>query len=180
MTHYRKLEGGRVYLSPVHPDDAEPFIRWLSNPETAQYLQVFPKNLTITDERKWIAELGSAPTFAIVTLENDELIGNCSLIGVDGVNSTAELGIFIGEPQFLGKGYGAEAIRLLLGYGFNTLNLHSITLRVHGDNARAQRCYEKCGFREFGTRRESAFKHGRYFDVIYMDILRGDFENAGA
>jgi RimJ/RimL family protein N-acetyltransferase len=64
---------------------------------------------------------------------------------------------------------------LLLGYGFDTLNLHNITLTVQSDNARAIRCYEKVGFRVCGRCRESVFKNGGYVDTVYMDILENEY-----
>jgi RimJ/RimL family protein N-acetyltransferase len=88
----------------------------------------------------------------------------------------AFIGIFIGEDEQRSKGYGAEAIRLILGYGFKTMNLNNIMLSVHEDNYAGIACYKKAGFREAGRRREWVFKDGKYIDVIYMDILAREFE----
>ena len=73
------------------------------------------------------------------------------------------------------KGYGSEAITLLLDYAFNALNLNNIMLTVKALNERAIACYRKCGFREFGGRREDNFIAGRRYDTVYMDILSKDF-----
>jgi len=94
---------------------------------------------------------------------------------IEHIHRRATLGLFIGDAEQRGKGYGTEAIRLLLSYGFNILNLHSIMLVVHADNPKGLACYKKVGFKEFGRRRESRMKAGRYIDLIYMDILSTEF-----
>ena len=87
--------------------------------------------------------------------------------------------IFIGDKDYRSKGYGTEAIRLVLEYGFKYLNLKNINLDVFAFNERAIKCYEKCGFKEYGRRRKCKFVNGVYYDVISMDILdeesEGDF-----
>ena len=113
--------------------------------------------------------------FSIVLREPERLIGYICLPDPSYADRKAALSICIGEEADRGKGYGAEAIRLLLDYAFNTLRLHNIQLYLNGDNARALACYKKVGFKEFGRRRESKFHGGRYVDEIYMDILDGEF-----
>ena len=93
----------------------------------------------------------------------------------DSINRNAVLGIFIGDKEYRSKGYGKEAIELILDFGFNYLNLHEIKLDVMAFNERAQKCYKKCGFKEYGRRRESVYLNGKYYDVISMDILRREF-----
>lgn len=115
-------------------------------------------------------------TFSIVTIDGDKLIGTVGLERINQTHRTTTLGIFIGDKEFLNKGYGTEAIRLLLDYGFNYMNLHSIHLNLMSFNIRAQKCYEKCGFKETGRIRESRFINGRYYDVITMDILANEFQ----
>ena len=83
--------------------------------------------------------------------------------------------LFIGGEEQRGKGYGAEAIRLILNYGFKTLNLHSINLTVHADNYAGVACYKKVGFREVGRLPEVLFINGTYVDKIYMSILEHEF-----
>lgn len=75
----------------------------------------------------------------------------------------------------MNKGYGTEAIRLLLDYGFNYMNLHSVKLELMSFNERALKCYKKCGFKETGRIRENRFINGNYYDTITMDILEREF-----
>lgn len=90
------------------------------------------------------------------------------------ISQSAELGLFIGEEKDRNKGYGSEVIELLLNYGFDYLNLHSIMLSVYTFNERAIHCYEKIGFKEIG-RREAYYCRNQFHDVIFMDILKDEW-----
>lgn len=118
----------------------------------------------------------NAALFAIFELENLEVIGNCGLRDIDYRQGTATFGISIFNKDYWGKGYGTEATRLTLDYGFRFLNLHNIYLRVTGFNDRAQKAYLKAGFKEIGRRREAVRLGDRRFDVIFMDCLSTEFE----
>ena len=83
--------------------------------------------------------------------------------------------VFIGDKEFRNKGYGTEAIKLILEYGFKYLNLKNIKLDLMEFNERALKCYKKCGFKEYGRRRKCKFIDGEYYDTIEMDILKEEF-----
>ena len=102
-------------------------------------------------------------------------IGQCALFGVDGVARTAELGITIGDKDYWGRGYGREAVALLVDYGFRHHNLHRIHLKVHAANERAHRCYRACGFVEEGRLRNHVWSNGAYDDLMVMGILRSEW-----
>ena len=72
--------------------------------------------------------------------------------------------------------HGTEAIKLILEYGFKYMNLNNIKLDLMEFNTRALKCYEKCGFKEYGRRRKCKFVNGKYYDSISMDILAEEFE----
>ena len=176
MKYFKRVVGERVYLSPINPDDYEIYTKWINDPEVAQYMAFRTQLISLSSERKSLEKLADGGyTFAIVRLEDDQLIGNVGLMNFNEVARRATLGIFIGEAENRSRGYGAEALRLMLAYGFNTLNLHNIELLTHSDNERAFACYKKVGFREYGRRREGTFKNGKYMDNICMDILDREF-----
>jgi len=172
MRYFRKLQGERIYLSPVDPDDAEQVTKWMNDPEVAVYLGQHQNVTSLPSQQKKLEQKAeSGYNFAIVLNEGDRLIGSIGLGDVNQQSRCAAFGISIGEAEHRGKGYGAEAIRLLLRYAFDTLNLRNVMLCVHADNAQGLACYRKVGFREIGRRREATFKNGAYVDVVYMDIL---------
>ena len=82
---------------------------------------------------------------------------------------------YIGSKDYRNNGYGTEAIRLILEFGFKYLNLKNIKLDLMEFNERALKCYTKCGFKEYGRRRKCRFIDGMYYDAIEMDILDEEF-----
>jgi RimJ/RimL family protein N-acetyltransferase len=115
--------------------------------------------------------------FSIVTLEHDILLGRCLLFNIDWVDRRAMAGIVLGEKTYWGRGYGQDAMRLLLDYAFNLLNLNSIMLGTFSFNERAINCYKKVGFKEIGRRRQFRIIGDKKFDLILMDILAEEFES---
>lgn len=109
-------------------------------------------------------------------IEADGLfIGIGALFNWDHVARTCELGITIGDREYHGRGYGSEAITLLLDYAFRHHNAHRVWLTVNGDNERAIAAYERCGFREEGRLREHVWSDGEYVDFVYMGILKDEW-----
>ena len=176
MKYFRKMIGKRCYLSPMSTEDAEKYVLWLNDMEVAQYLTMAYQIIGVDVERETLERLvRQGYHFAIVESKKDELIGGCGLLNLDQINACAEVGIFIGEKSYWNSGYGEEALRLLLDYAFNILNLHNIMLKVYAYNSRAVRCYRKIGFQEIGRRRQAKRIQGGSYDIIYMDILAEDF-----
>ena len=172
MKYFKKLEGEHVYISPMNPGDAEIYTKWLNDPEIVKYLSVHNGLISLLGEKDYLEEFSKQEFhLCIVKKENDELIGSIALEEIDYKSGTAALGIFIGDVKNLGKGYGTEAIKLLTKYAFDHLRLHSIYLRTLDTNERAQKSYEKCGFKEFGRRHESMFIDGKYHDLVYMELI---------
>ena len=176
MKYFRKLVGDRIYLSPRNSEDVEKFTEWLNDFETTDYLGRSGILTTLDGEKNYL-EKNSSPeaSFVIVTIEGNEMIGTVSLESIDHINRCATLGIFIGNKDFRSKGYGTEAIQLILEYGFKYLNLKNIKLDLMEFNERALNCYKKCGFKECGRRRKCNFLDGKYYDSIEMDILNEEF-----
>lgn len=179
MKYYKKLVGERVYLSPVNVDDANTFVKWMNDFEVTDYIGRSENLLTLPAEEAWLKSMveGKNYLFSIVKNEDDKLIGNIELQNVNHTDRRATIGILIGEAEERSKGYGTEAINLLLDFAFNYLNINSVNLTLIAVNERAKRCYEKVGFKEFGRQRESRYVNGKYYDTIYMDILKSEFKH---
>jgi RimJ/RimL family protein N-acetyltransferase len=112
-------------------------------------------------------------SFAIVAEGN--FIGSCGLFNFDNLGHSCEMGIGIGNKLYWGKGYGREAITMLTDYAFRYRNMHKVFLRVHGVNERAQRAYKAVGYIEEGRLRAHVYSNGAYDDLIYMGILRSEW-----
>ncbi len=175
MKYFPKLVGNRLYLSPMSVEDAAIYVKWLNDPTVSENIGMDTKITTLESEKEWLKENQNKYNFAIVLKESDKLIGNISLIEVDLIHRNAVLGIFIGDDSNRGKGYGKEAIKLLLEYGFNNLNLNNIMLSVYSFNKRAIKVYESLGFKKFGTRHKSHYFKGKFYDEIQMEILKEEY-----
>ena len=177
MKYFKKLVGDTIYLSPRNSEDVEIFTKWLNDFQVTDGTGRSGLMVTLNGEKAYLEKIHDNENycFVIVTLENDEMIGTISLEKINYRNRSAELGIFIGDETYRGKGIGKEAIYLILDYGFNYLNLNSIQLSVLSFNERAITCYKKCGFKEAGRLRENYYLNGKYYDKILMDILRSEF-----
>ena len=179
MNFYKKLVGDTIYLSPRTAEAAEIFTEWLNDFQVTDYIGRSFQTLSLKQELEYFEEnLSNESNFFIVTLDGDKVIGTIGFNNVDHINRAATLGIFIGDKDYREKGIGTEAVRLLLDFGFNYLNLHNINLTVMDFNLRAQKCYLKCGFKEVGRTRENRYINGKYYDTISMDILDSEFNES--
>ena len=181
MKYTPKLVAEKCYLSPISSEDYEPFFHWLNDMEIAIRLNAYTMYISKEVEKNFLDGISQSTDkdyiFSIVDKEKDQLLGNCGLTKIDWLNRSAEFGIFIGEKSYWGKGYGKEATQLLLDYGFNALNLHSIALEAFAFNQSAIRMYQKCGFRQIGIRREAKIIGTKKYDMILMDILAQEYSS---
>jgi RimJ/RimL family protein N-acetyltransferase len=118
---------------------------------------------------------GSFP-FLVQRLDDERLIGEAMLEGAFSPHHNAWLAIGIGERELWGKGYGSDAVKILLRFGFQELNLHRINLGTFGYNLRAVRAYEKIGFVHEGALRQSLRRDRKRWDNYYMGILRSEWQ----
>ena len=177
--YFEKLSGKNIFLSPIDINDAEKYTKWLNDIEVVKYLELITQIVNVEKERYLLEQLNkSATVFAIIHKESGKMIGNTGLHKVNHLHSKAEAGIFIGDKNFWNRGYGTEAMQLLLDYGFNILNLHNISLKVIDYNERAFKSYRKCGFKEVGCLRESYQIGGELYDMRIMDILSTEYDSA--
>lgn len=174
--HLKKIIGKRIYLSPMTPEDADRYAEFFNDLEVTRGLTLSASYMSVEDEKSWLSShVSSNQDYSIIDAKTDSLIGSVGLDGIDMLNSTAEIGIAIGDKNYWDKGYGAEAMELLLDYGFRRLNLHSVFLHVYSFNERAVRCYKKVGFKMAGTLRSQVQRGGKFYDRHLMDILPDEF-----
>lgn len=177
MKYFKKLESQNLYLGPMMVEDAEVFVKWLNDYRVTDGIGKTKDVTTLENETEYLQGVtkNGDYNFSIVTKDKEQLIGTCSIMNINHINQTAEVGIFIGDESARGKGYGQEALKIILNYGFNTLNLHNIYLGVYSFNEQAIACYKKIGFKEAGRIREAKFHNGKRYDDIKMDILKDEF-----
>ena len=176
------LKGRKVKLAPIERKHIDLFLKWFNDPEVTQYLTMY-KPMTRHMEEEWYDALKhkeDAVYFSIQIIneeEFDKVIGNCAIHNIDCRNRAASCGITIGDKNYQNKGYGTEAMELLVEYGFHILNLNRIELSVYDFNTRAFKTYQKVGFVEEGRKRQARYHNGKYQDEIMMAIVKEDWEN---
>ncbi len=177
--------GELVRLAAPNPEaDAETIAAWSRDSEFQHLLETgVPRLLTAQSVKAEISESledekrqdRSFP-FVIRTLAEDRLIGFAELVINDWSQRNAWIGIGIGQRQDWGRGYGTDAMRLLMRFGFAELNLERLTLNVFAYNERAQRSYIKAGFAVEGRQRERLRRGSRRYDMIFMGALRDEWQ----
>jgi RimJ/RimL family protein N-acetyltransferase len=175
------LVGERVRLRALTDADLPQLEAWWLNPATvalqANTIRPMPPGPIREMFRKWSSnETPAAVGFCVVTVERGELLGHVSLWGDDPRNRAATMAIVIGE-EHTGNGYGPEALRLLMRYGFSELGLHRIELGVYAYNTRAAAVYRRLGFTEEGRRREAVLHDGVFHDSIVMAMLQPEWRD---
>lgn len=169
------LAGQRVRLRGVRDDDLATLAGWQMDAGRMATLasRVAPPSEAAARERigRWTANQGDDVGFAIETLDDPPvLVGNIGLWGAGAKDRCATLGIALGRAH-TGRGYGTDAVQVIIGYGFREMGLHRMQLSVAAFNSAGIRAYQKAGFIEEGRRRESVLHDGRWYDEVLMSVL---------
>ena len=173
----RFLIGKRVYLRALEKEDLI-YIRKWSNDHEIRKLTGEVVSMSQADADKFLERVYSDNTrewFVIVVKENDRVIGETGLLRMFPAWRTTDISIIIGEKEAWGKGYGTEAILLLLDYAFRCLNFHRVAIGVVGFNKRAISFWKKIGFKKEGVQRDGYYYNHKYFDFVMMSILEDEF-----
>ena len=177
--YLKKLIGDNIYLSPISLDDVEEYAEMVNDIKVSVglgYLS-YTNIIDFESEKEFLISVKKEKMFAVRLLENDELLGNIGFNSLDIINRNGALGVLIGNPKYQRKGYGTEALKLILDYGFSFLNLRNISLNVFEYNEVAYNLYKKAGFKEVGRLRKAVEIMGKTYDVIIMDMLKEEFQS---
>ncbi|RIK31444.1 MAG: N-acetyltransferase [Anaerolineae bacterium] len=168
-----------IVLGPLKNSDSNVLWSWINNRDQVLFNAPY-KPVHESQHQAWfesILKRDDVVIFGIRLIKTNELIGACQLHHIDPLSRSAELQVRLGAVGERNKGYGTEAVRQLLRFGFNDLNLHRVYLHVFSANAPAIRVYEKLGLSREGLLRQAVHLDGRYEDVILMGILRDEFKD---
>jgi len=174
--NYRKLIGDKVYLSPVCVNDREAYAKWNADYELQQlYGGGDGVRSSDIDESSMEKRSRNKNQFSIVCKVTDKVIGNCGFNTDDVANRYAKIGIGIADKEYWSKGYGTDAMRVLLDFGFNVRGYNNISLNVYDYNQRAIACYEKLGFKRQGVWRECVIRGEKRYDCFHYDFLADEY-----
>jgi RimJ/RimL family protein N-acetyltransferase len=171
--------GEKVYLRTIYQEDIAKYFEMLFQPETRR-LTGSQKSFTLRQVEQYIEEKNtdSSSILLLIALnENDVVIGDIQLLEIDNINRNCYIRIAIDNQSYQGKGYGSEAMKLMLEYAFGILNLHRIELNVFAYNKRAIHVYERLGFQKEGIQRDALYYDHAYHDSIIMSILEEEYRD---
>lgn len=144
-----QLQADAIYLRQMQISDTDNVIAWRNNPRVRHNF-IYQGLFTAEGHLNWIktqVEPGHVVQFIICENDSDRAVGSVYFRDIDRERKCAEYGIFIGEDDAVGKGYGTQAARLALSYAFSEMLLDFVFLRVFADNTGARKSYERAGFR---------------------------------
>lgn len=178
----------RLRLRAAERSDIPLFLKWINDPQVTENL-VHTMPFSSAEEEAWYERMIKLPVeehVLVMEIKQTDVedpgkvtwtaIGNIQLMDFDWRIRKAEVGIMIGEKEQWDKGYGTEALQVILEHGFNTMNLNRIWLQVYDKNIRGFTAYKKAGFIEEGRMRQAHYQHGQYYDIIIMSVIREEWK----
>ena len=169
------IAGEHVILRAFEREDAERCYRWMNDPNIVRTLKSrYP--IAFQNEIEWLDRaMNASPTerhFAVERKDDRAHIGNASIHDIEWVSRTAAFGLFIGEPSAWNRGFGSDAIRTLVRFAFEEMNLQKLRIDVFDYNDRAKHVLETQGFVQEGRLRREFFRDGAYHDIVILSTFR--------
>jgi UDP-4-amino-4,6-dideoxy-N-acetyl-beta-L-altrosamine N-acetyltransferase len=171
------LEGKKVNLVSVKKENLEKLRTWRNRPDLKKYFREY-RTISPSMQNEWFKKINedrSQVNFEIRDKTSNSLIGHCGLHYISWINRHAEFGIYVGDPNFRSGGFGSDALRTLIRYGFEELNLNKIWCEVYANNT-ALDIYRHIGFKDEGVLRQHYFNEGKYWDSYNLSLLREDYK----
>ena len=171
------IAGEHVILRAFEREDAERCYRWMNDPNIVRTLKsrypiAFQNEIEWLDRAMHAGVSDSERHFAIERKDDRAHIGNASIHDIDWVSRTASFGLFIGEPSAWNRGFGSDAIRTLVRFAFEEMNLRKLRINVFDYNDRAKHVLETQGFVQEGRLRQEFYREGTYHDIVILSTFR--------
>ena len=173
----KEIRGEKVILREQRAEDAKFFAHWFNQPRI-----MFQCGFTErTDEEKERARItgdhrSENAVWFTITDPDGNIIGETGLLRMWPAWHCTDLSIIIPDPEMQNRGYGTEAIRLMLDLAFDQYEMNRVAIGVVGENANALAFYKKIGFRQEGIQEQGYYYNHEYSDFIMMRILRREWE----
>ena len=170
------LEGKNINLRPLKMSDWEKTIQWRNNVGLKKLAMSHPFPITDMLEKEWyeniIKSKNDKSVYFAVAKKDANLIGFITLNKISYIHRNCYLGVIIGENKEQGKGFGREAVELIIHYAFQTLNLNKITVEIVSNNKNSLSMFDRLGFIEEGRLKQQYYTGGKYFDIILLSVFR--------
>jgi RimJ/RimL family protein N-acetyltransferase len=173
------ITGKTIGLRGFFRSDLPDYRRWLATYEVNRYLEMGSRPLSDADlEAVYCASAETSTNYAFIIerLSDGAAIGTAGIWDVNWLARRGDFRIIIGDVKAMGCGFGKETLRLLMEFAFCHLNLQVLTLGFNAENKAAEKTYSATGFVFEGRRRRLLYRNGQYYDVVYMSMLREEYE----
>jgi UDP-4-amino-4,6-dideoxy-N-acetyl-beta-L-altrosamine N-acetyltransferase len=171
------ITGRKTLLRAIERSDIIKIRDWNYGPQASDvYNSRFP--ISEQEQYNWFHRQrkdASKKKFMILVKKNRKPIGMLGLMDIDQINKCCEIGILIGEKEYLGKGYAQDAMQAMLEFLFQEMNFNCVYLYVFQTNKKAIQFFKRVGFKKDGVLRECVFKQGKYISKVIMSILKKEF-----
>ncbi len=180
-----EIIGREVVLRAIAPDDLETLRRWRNRPEYRQYFREY-RDISPAMQHAWYERtvLNDPHThmFAITQRQNGRLLGACGICYIEPWHQSGDFSIYIGaDDLYIDGRFAPDAARLLLDYGFGTLNLHRIWAEIYAIDTAKQALLPRLGFRLDGRHRDAhRMEDGRFVDCLFYGLLKGEAGSGSA
>ncbi len=169
------IAGEHVILRAFEREDGERCYRWMNDPSIVRTLKTrYP--IAFQNEIEWLERAMHASAterhFAIERKDDRTHIGNASIHDIDWVSRTASFGLFVGEPSAWNRGFGGDAVRTLVRFAFDEMNLQKLRINVFEYNERAKHVLETQGFVQEARLRREFYREGTYHDLLVFSAFR--------
>lgn len=168
----------RIILRKPEVSDADDLLSVKNNKEAGRLLGGFKEGYTRDEILKWIdfhRSKADEMLYVIYDITLQKVVGHVGLYDINHRIRKTEFGILIGEDSCRGKGYGSLCLRYMLHVGFMEMGMNRIELTLLDGNMSALNLYEKFGFKIEGVQRQAQYKNGRYYDIIFMSMLKDEY-----
>ena len=169
------LRGDKIYLREIRASDINVnYYIWMNDPIVTQFLEsrFYPNSIESLQE--YVKQISNNPCEILLGLFrkiDNKHVGNIKIGNINWIHRVGDMGILIGEKECWGKGYATEAIKIMVDYAFNVLNLHKIIAGCYSPNQGSIKAFQKSGFEIEGTQKKHFFYKGKYIDAILLGVL---------
>ncbi|MBE5845463.1 MAG: GNAT family N-acetyltransferase [Butyrivibrio sp.] len=173
---HAEIKGKYIILREQKEEDAKFFAEWFNQPEI-MFQCGFTDTTNEEEEKKYINKCHKSEdsVWFTITDMNGAIIGETGLLRMFPAWHCTDLTIIIPNPEMQHKGYGTEAIRLMLDMAFNEFEMNRVSIGVVGLNTDALKFYKKIGFKQEGVQEQGYYYNGEYSDFVMMRILRDEW-----
>jgi len=174
------LPSQRVTLRWLRDEDAADVFAVFRDPQVMRYWSTPPLSdlaaaQALIREIHELFRLRTLFQWGISSQSNDAILGTCTLFHLDWAHRRAEVGFALGR-RYWGQGFASDAVELLIGFAFDTLDLHRLEADVDPRNDRSLRLLERQGFQREGFLRERYQLNGEFPDAVFLGLLRREWK----